>query len=369
MLEPPTVAGPGFINLRLKSDLLANAVQRIATDPKLGVEPAATAEDVRHRLQFARTSPSRCTSATCAARSSATRSPASCASSATRSSPTTTSATGARSSACCSTATSNFLDEAAFEADPVRELARLYVDVRNLFKKADDEDEEGWPTTRSQNACRQETAKLHAATRRTSRCGSSSCRTAWPRSQRDLPTGSASCRSTTQHGESFYNPMLPGVVEDLLAKGIAFESQGAIVIPNATGIIPRRRGAEEGRAAGDRPQARRRVHLHDHRPGDDPVSRRARGTPDAMLYVVDFRQALHFKTLFAQARRWGYDEVELQHISFGSVLGEDGKPIKTRKGGAAELMHAARRGRRSWRCRSTRRATRSARRTGTRCRS
>ena len=53
-----------------------------------------------------------------------------------------------------------------------------------------------------------------------------------------------------------------------------------------------------------------------------------------MLYVVDSPQALHFKTLFAQARRWGYDRVELEHISFGSVLGKDGKPLKTRKGGA-----------------------------------
>ena len=53
-----------------------------------------------------------------------------------------------------------------------------------------------------------------------------------------------------------------------------------------------------------------------------------------MLYVVDFRQALHFKTFFAQARRWGYADVELEHVSFGSVLGQDGKPLKTREGGA-----------------------------------
>ena len=63
-----------------------------------------------------------------------------------------------------------------------------------------------------------------------------------------------------------------------------------------------------------------------------------------MLYVVDFRQALHFKTLFAAARRWGYDRVELQHISFGSVLGKDGKPLQTRNGGAVELTSTARRG-------------------------
>jgi arginyl-tRNA synthetase len=55
------------------------------------------------------------------------------------------------------------------------------------------------------------------------------------------------------------------------------------------------------------------------------------------LYVVDARQALHFQNLFAAARLWGFDRVELTHVSFGSVLGEDKKPIKTREGGAVEL--------------------------------
>jgi len=51
-----------------------------------------------------------------------------------------------------------------------------------------------------------------------------------------------------------------------------------------------------------------------------------------MLYVVDFRQSQHFRNLFEAARRWGYDQVALEHVSFGSVLGEDGKPLKTREG-------------------------------------
>src|SRR5437764_66504 len=51
--------------------------------------------------------------------------------------------------------------------------------------------------------------------------------------------------------------------------------------------------------------------------------------PDTILYVVDFRQGLHFRNLFDAARRWGYDRVDLEHISFGSVLGPDRKPIKT----------------------------------------
>ena len=117
-------------------------------------------------------------------------------------------------------------------------------------------------------------------------------------------------------GESFYNPMLPGVVEELLAKGIAQKSEGAVAIFFG-----------EKAAAGADPEARRGLHLHDDRPRDDPLPRRA-WKPDAILYVVDARQALHFKNLFAIARRWGYDKVALEHISFGSVLGEDRQPLE-----------------------------------------
>jgi arginyl-tRNA synthetase len=60
--------------------------------------------------------------------------------------------------------------------------------------------------------------------------------------------------------------------------------------------------------------------------------------PDAILYVVDHRQSDHFKLLFATARMWGYADVELQHISFGTVLGDDGKPFKTRSGSSVGLM-------------------------------
>ena len=67
-------------------------------------------------------------------------------------------------------------------------------------------------------------------------------------------------------------------------------------------------------------------------------------SPDAILYVVDFRQGEHFEKLFAAARLWGHDQVELQHIAFGTVLGLDGKPFKTREGdtvGLESLLDAA----------------------------
>jgi arginyl-tRNA synthetase len=59
--------------------------------------------------------------------------------------------------------------------------------------------------------------------------------------------------------------------------------------------------------------------------------------PDAILYVVDHRQSLHFQQLFAAARLMGYPDVELQHVSFGTVLGDDGRPFKTRSGDTVGL--------------------------------
>ncbi len=66
--------------------------------------------------------------------------------------------------------------------------------------------------------------------------------------------------------------------------------------------------------------------------------------PDTILYVVDHRQSFHFEQLFATAKLWGYGDVELQHIAFGTVLGEDGRPFKTRSGtsvGLAGLLDEA----------------------------
>jgi arginyl-tRNA synthetase len=55
------------------------------------------------------------------------------------------------------------------------------------------------------------------------------------------------------------------------------------------------------------------------------------------LYVVDHRQGLHFQQFFSAARLLGYDKVELQHVSFGTVLGKDGRPFKTRAGDTVGL--------------------------------
>jgi arginyl-tRNA synthetase len=126
-------------------------------------------------------------------------------------------------------------------------------------------------------------------------------------------------------GESFYQPMLADVVRELRQRGIAQESEGAIVVffgqDESPALIQKRDGAYTYTATDLATIRYRMQQWH----------------PDAILYVVDFRQALHFKQLFDIVRRWGYNKVQLEHVSFGSVLGADRKPIKTREGGAVEL--------------------------------
>lgn len=219
----------------------------------------------------------------------------------------------------------NFLDQAALEKDPVDEMVRLYIHVRNLIKAegGNDEDDEAGGKTIAE-ACRQETAKLHQ--------GDPENVSLW---KRMMPWCQAELDRVYHKlgilpfdftlGESYYNPVLQEVVNDLKTRGIIEESRGALVIFHGENQPPSVVQKGDGAftyTTTDLATIRHRVHVfHAH----------------VVLYVVDFRQSLHFQQLFSIARRWGFAEVDLQHISFGSVLGSDGKPIKTREGGAIEL--------------------------------
>ena len=134
-------------------------------------------------------------------------------------------------------------------------------------------------------------------------------------------------------GESRYNPQLPGVVDDLRASGLLTESAGAqVVYPDGfTGrdgaplpLIVRKADGGFGYAATDLATIRHRV--------DDMAVER-------VVYIVDHRQSQHFEMVFAVARAAGWlpDSVEVQHIGFGTVLGPDGRPFKTRSGETVSL--------------------------------
>jgi arginyl-tRNA synthetase len=126
-------------------------------------------------------------------------------------------------------------------------------------------------------------------------------------------------------GESFYQDRLRGVVKDLEAKGLARESDGAICVfleGNEVPMIVQKQDGAFLYATSDLATIQYRM---------------SEWRPDAILYVVDHRQSLHFEQLFALARLWGYSDVELQHIGFGTVLGDDGRPFKTRSGKSVVL--------------------------------
>jgi arginyl-tRNA synthetase len=245
----------------------------------------------------------------------------------------------------------HFRDEEALKADPVREMARLYIHVRGLMDAEQgvsggvvsgewSEEENAGSATTAQNppltthhsptvtnpvaeAVRQETAKLHAGDPENVRLWQMFM--PWCREEIDRIYRRLDVHFDYTHGESFYNPMLPEVVRSLLERGIAQESEEAVVIflrENEPPALIRKKDGAFTYTTSDLATIRYRVQTWN---------------PEAILYVVDFRQALHFKNLFEAARRWGYDKVELEHISFGSVLGPDRRPIKTREGGAIEL--------------------------------
>ncbi|MBF6439674.1 arginine--tRNA ligase [Nocardia cyriacigeorgica] len=134
-------------------------------------------------------------------------------------------------------------------------------------------------------------------------------------------------------GESTYNQYLDEVTDELVRLGIAVESNGALCVffdeftgpdGNPVPLIVRKSDGGYGYAATDLATIRYRV-------------RNLKATK--ILYVVDARQAQHFEMVFATARRAGWltDDVQAVHVPFGTVLGPDGKPFKTRSGSTIPL--------------------------------
>lgn len=128
-----------------------------------------------------------------------------------------------------------------------------------------------------------------------------------------------------EYGESFYQDRLADVVARFRQVGLATTSDGAVCLFldgfDAPMIIQKSDGA----------------YLYATTDLATIDFRMQTFQPDAILYVVDHRQQEHFQKLFAAARLAGYDQVDLQHVWFGTVLGDDGKPYKTRAGDTVGL--------------------------------
>lgn len=133
-------------------------------------------------------------------------------------------------------------------------------------------------------------------------------------------------------GESDINILLPTLLTGLTEKGLAVESDGAVIIPleprngneRAPLILKKTDGAYTY-AATDLATIISRMQMNPQ--------------PEALLYVVDIRQKEHFEQVFEVARKAGYvpEGVTLEHIAFGTVNGPDGRPFKTREGGVMNL--------------------------------
>lgn len=172
-------------------------------------------------------------------------------------------------------------------------------------------------------AAREETARLHA--------GDAENRRLW---EQFIPPCLAAIQKMYDRlgvkfdlalGESYYQPLLGGVVAELSQRGIARESEGAMCVfiedVEAPFIIRKRDGAFTYATTDLATIKYRKEELG----------------AQSMLYVVDARQGDHFKLLFETARRWDFAETELRHISFGTILGDDKRPFKTRSGDTVGL--------------------------------
>ena len=234
------------------------------------------------------------------------------------------------------------LDRAALQTDAIAEMERLYKKISAECKTN--------PATLE--AARQELVKLQA--------GDAENLALWREmialSQTQFDTIYRRLGVQFDHtlGESFYNPRLPALVADLVAKGIARESDGAQVIffddpadaPPLKGTPALVRKSDGGFNYTTTDLATLAYRL-------------ATWQPDEIIYVTDGRQQLHFQQVFTAFRKWqrasgvppedhspagsasklatARSEMKLAHVWFGSILGDDGKPFKTRSGETVKL--------------------------------
>src|SRR5216117_404043 len=205
----------------------------------------------------------------------------------------------------------NLLDRQALQRNPLAEIVRIYKETNERASQEPDVRE----------ACRQELVKLQAGDKENTDVWNEWV--AFSMQDFERVYSLLDVRYDLQCGESFYHDRLSGVVDRLLKAGIAEISDGAVVVffrddPELADkpLIIRKRDGGFNYATTD-------VATIDYRVNELKA--------DAIWYVVGAPQTLHFKQIFAVARREGYT-ADLRHIIFGSVLGEDRKLMKTRSG-------------------------------------
>jgi len=319
--QTPTIAGPGFINLMLESAYLETRLSDIQTDPRLGVQPAKTPQRVI--VDF--------------------------------SSPNIAKEmhVGHLRSTIIGDSIARILEFRVHEilrlnhvGDWGTQFGMLIAylreaypealttsnaldlgDLVTLYRKAKERFD---ANQEFQETARKEVVKLQA--------GAEDSRRAWQllceQSRREFQVIYDWLDvHLSERGESFYNPLLPAVVEDLAQLGLLVEDAGAKCVflegfTNKAGeplpLIVQKSDGGYNYAATDLAAIRYRIQ-------QDQAER--------IIYVTDAGQANHFAQVFQVARRAGWltDDVEVIHVPFGLVQGEDGKKLKTRSGETVKL--------------------------------
>lgn len=225
------------------------------------------------------------------------------------------------------------LDESALERDALSEMERLYKKISS--------ESEARPEIRDQ--ARQELVKLQG--------GDPENLEIWRKmielsqGQFDAIYGRLDVKFDVTLGESFYNPRLKTVVQELVQKGIARESQGAICVFSDGSMPPKEDPflvQKDGEWVPNPALIQKADGAANYATTDlaTLAYRWETWKPDEIVYVTDGRQQLHFRQIFAAWRRWHpelRDSVKLAHVWFGSILGDDGKPFKTRSGETVRL--------------------------------
>ncbi|MGZ5529935.1 MAG: arginine--tRNA ligase, partial [Limisphaerales bacterium] len=214
------------------------------------------------------------------------------------------------------------LDRAALEKDPIGEMERLYKLVNAACEQN--------PAVLDE--ARQELVKLQSGDEENLQIWRDMI--ALSETQFERVYNRLGVKFDYTYGESYYNPRLKNVIEDLKKRGLARESEGALIVP-----------------FDDVPDLKEHPALVQKSDGGFNYTttdlatlqfRMEGGTwgakPDEIIYVTDGRQQLHFRQIFTAFRKWHSETgVKLAHVWFGSILGEDGKPFKTRSGDTVKL--------------------------------
>lgn len=309
------IAGPGFINFRLDPDWIGKTMLALASDPRLGIDPVARAETIV--VDFSAPNVAKPMHVG-HIRSTIIGDALARVLRFLGHRVVTDNHVGdwGTQFGMLIVGYRTILDPEAFARDPLAEMERMYKAVQAQTK--------GDPHVATQ--AREELAKLQK--------GDPENMALWQEfttvSRRTFDRVYSRLHVEFDYwlGESFYNPMLPDVVQSLQEQGLAKPSEGAICIfyeddkdLSATPFLVQKQDGAFLYATTDLATIKYRAETFH---------------PDRLIYVVDSRQQLHFKQLFAAARRWGYT-MAMEHVGFGTILGEDGRPIKTREGEPIKL--------------------------------